>query len=183
MNYDESEPHWDRGQKTCQGNCGRDLPATADYFDRDATRDDGLRSICKECRANERLLAKQDALDDRIKILDEKSVQMIELLTRTGSDLPHIAEVYQRVMEVYEGAGGFAAHFMAQYLSCKPGSTTRTKMLELVVRLSTKVSESGAAQIPLELMTDEDLQVAFEKGVKRYIPRIVHDNGEAKEAC
>ena len=48
------------GTKTCAGPCGMDLPANSVYFDRDETKEDGLRTVCKVCRSKERELAKQD---------------------------------------------------------------------------------------------------------------------------
>jgi hypothetical protein len=71
---------------------------------------------------------------------------------------------------------------MAQYLASVPGSSTRQKMLDMVVKLAVKTSESGAAQIPIEMLSDEDLQVQFEMGMRKYVPRIAHYDGEVKEA-
>lgn len=37
------------GAKRC-GGCGRTWPASADYFNRDRHRRDGLTTLCRECR-------------------------------------------------------------------------------------------------------------------------------------
>jgi 5-methylcytosine-specific restriction endonuclease McrA len=45
-------PHNENGNpsKKCTGSCGRTLPATSEYFDRDKQKVDGLASRCKFCR-------------------------------------------------------------------------------------------------------------------------------------
>lgn len=176
------DPIFHDGTKMCAGECGQDLPATSDYFDRDGDKPDGLKNVCKACRALTHSRNEMKRIDDRIKKLDEGSMNLLEALTRTGSEIPHISELYQRLMEVFEGAGGFAAHFMAQYLMAKPGSAVRQKMLETVIRLGTKVTEAGSAQLPVDAMRDEDLQIVFEKGARRML-RISGDvDGQTKEA-
>lgn len=168
-------------QMLCTG-CNQWLPRSPEYFDRDNAREGGLRPICKECRAKEREIRRMQKLNDQVKELDERAMSVLVSVTRTGSDVPHVAEVFQRIVECFEGAGGLAQHFMAQYLTSVPGSSTRQKMLDLVVKLAIKTSESGAAQIPIEMLSDEDLQAQFDRGIRRYIPRIVDHDGEAKEA-
>jgi 5-methylcytosine-specific restriction endonuclease McrA len=49
-------PHVNNGnssEKKCTGPCGRILPATSEYFNRDKQKKDGLRPMCKECRSKE----------------------------------------------------------------------------------------------------------------------------------
>jgi hypothetical protein len=168
-------------QMLCTG-CNQWLPRSPEYFDRDNAREGGLRPICKQCRSKDRELRRMRDLETQVKHLDERALSLLDAVTRTGSDVPHVAEVFQRIVEVFEGAGGFAQHFMAQYLASVPGSSTRQKMLDMVVKLAIKTSDSGAAQIPIEMLSDEDLQVQFEKGMRKYVPRIVDHDGEVKEA-
>jgi len=171
------------GTKTCAGPCGMDLPANSVYFDRDETKEDGLRTVCKVCRSKERELAKQDKIDKRVKAMDEASLALLKNISKGGSQIPHVSELYERVMEAFEGAGGFAAHFMAQYLMAQPGSTTRTKMLELAIRLGIITTQQGASQEPIDVMEDEDLQVAFRRYATRFIKQVPqHEHGDAKEA-
>lgn len=170
------------GTQICTGFCGEELPATSEYFDRDATREHGLRSVCKTCRAKMRQLEAYEAVDTRVRNLDARSLDMLDTLVRAGAEIPHIAEIYQRVMEAFEGPGGFAAHLMGQYLMAKPGSIARGKILSEIMRLAAKVSDSGAAQIPVNLLDDEDLAIAFEKGVQKFVPRISNDDGAAEKA-
>lgn len=165
------------GIKTCT-QCGQDLPATDQYFDQDATKDDGLRTVCKQCRCAVREENELRKRDQRLQMVDDAAYNLLNNVARGGSDVPHVAEVYQRLMDVFDGAGGYATHFMAQYLEAKPGSTTRTKMLELLMRLGMKVSESGAAKIPVEMMNNVDLQNEVAEQARR-IFRI--EDGARKE--
>jgi hypothetical protein len=91
--------------------------------------------------------------------LDEASLTMLDtLLSGRGSDVPHIVELYQRIIEIFDGVGGFAQHYMVNYLSAKPGSMIRQRMLDQVFKIAIKVSEEGMAQAPIDLMLDEDVQ-------------------------
>lgn len=174
-----SDPKMPSGIKTCY-RCGEDLPATIQYFDQDMSKPDGMRTTCKQCRMEAKDETRKSQRDNRLKMMDDAAFKLLENVARGGSDVPHIAETYQRLMDVFDGAGGFAAHFMAQYLEATPGSTTRTKMLELVMRIGFKVSESGAAQIPLELMSDQDLQNKLDQQARRMF-RIEDGSGRSDD--
>jgi len=154
------------GLKRCR-HCKVDYPATTQYFGEDASKEDGFATICKVCRQDEEDERQKRRRDHRLQMIDDASFKLLENMARGGSDVPHMAEIYQRLMDVYEGAGGYAAHFMAQYLESKPGGTTRTKMLEMIMRIGMKVSEAGNAQIPLELMSDEDLKIKLDEHARR----------------
>lgn len=151
-----------KGMKMCN-ECGMELPATPDYFDVDNDKDDGLKTICKGCRKLGSEVKRNTKISENIDMMDKASLALIRQLARGGSECPHVAELYQNIMQAFDGAGGFAIHFMNQYLAAQPGSTQRTKMLDLLMRLATKVTDSGAAQMPLDLMSDEDLQHTLEQ--------------------
>lgn len=167
--------------RVCTGPCGLRLPTSADYFDVDRHREDGLKTICKQCRANARKVDHDAEIIERVKSLDKGAIRLIDALTKVGASIPHMTELYQRLMDAFDGAGGFASHFMGQYLMAAPGSNTRTKMLETVLRLGIRVSEDGGAAKPINLMEDEELHIVFEQGAKNLL-RLTHDDGEVKEA-
>lgn len=150
------------GLKMCE-RCGEELPADSSYFDRDATKDDGFKPICKGCRAGERQKKQDVQISEHVKMMDEAALQALRAMGRGGSDVPHAAEVLQHIMNAFGGPQGFAIHFMNQYLSAAPGSTVRTKMIGEVFKIVTKVSDSGAAQIPIDLMEDEDVARVFKE--------------------
>lgn len=168
----------------CCNECAEQLPATEDYFYSDATRPDGLMSTCISCRTKRQVERENRAIADKVDQLDRAAINVIERLANDEdlSHVPHVVEVYQRIMEAYDGVGGFAQHFMANYLSAKPGSQIRQRMLDKMINLAMKISEEGMAQKPVELMTDEDLQLELERQAKRHL-RITHDDGEDQGAA
>lgn len=173
-------PERNDGLQTCVGPCGHDLPLNEMFFDRDNSRTTGFKNVCKDCRAAERQEKEREQIDERIKKLEKAALLSLDTMLSTGSDIPHMAEMYQRLIEAFGGIGNFAAHFMANYLVAKPGSLQRMKMLETIVRLGTKVSESNAAQIPLELMSDEDVQREVQRQARRYL--MIHEPPHIEDA-
>lgn len=171
--------------KVCQrssGGCGQELPKSPDYFDRDNSRPDGLKSICKSCRAEQRKKREDEALAEKLKSLERTALLTMEQMVSKGSSVPHMAEVFQRLMESFNGVDGFAQHYMAQYLSAQPGSAIRQKMLDTMIRLNQKVSESGAAQKSLEDLTDEDLERIHKERLLRLVGIEGEEGGERAQA-
>lgn len=163
--------------KRCAGDCGMELPKTASYFDRDNQTTDGFKKICKQCRSEQRRKKEDVDVAEAVKKIDRASLILLEKSARSGSDVPHMAELYQRLMEVFNGPSGFSQHFMAQYLAAEAGGSTRQKMLDAMIRMSQKVSESGAAQKSLEDLTDEDLaNVAREQLIR--LGTVIEEGGE-----
>ncbi len=164
----------------CQA-CGDDLPLNANYFDRDRGNTNGFKHICKECRAKKRDDAEEEEIQRKVKQFDSNAMKALEkILEGEGSAVPHVAELLQRMMQVFGGASGFARHTMNQFLSAAPGSSQRTKMLQIIAAMTTKVSELGAAKVPRELLSDEDLEKAIEERTKRMLR--IADTGEVRHA-
>lgn len=150
--------------------CHERLPITANYFDRDRGNTSGFKHTCKVCRSAKRDRAEEEEIQKRVRAFDSNAMKALEkILEGEGSAVPHIAELLQRMMQVFGGASGFARHTMNQFLSAAPGSSQRTKMLQIISAMTTKVSELGAAKVPRELMTDEDLEKAIEERTKRML--------------
>lgn len=83
------------------------------------------------------------------------------------NNLPHIASVLENLMRAFGGVEGFSRHVALNYLAAKPGSLTRNKMLQSIMSMAVKVSESGAAKVPLELLDDSDIEREIEKRARR----------------
>jgi len=149
--------------------CLHDLPLTKEFFDYDAHRPNGFRGVCKKCRSENHKKKRDTQVKEKLEALDTQAMGAMQALVEGGSDVPHVAEVFQRIMEGFEGVGGFAKHFLGTYLAAKPGSTTRQKMIDSVLRLAAKVSESGASQIPVDLLGDEDLQQELERRARKLL--------------
>ena len=146
--------------------CYVQFPLNEEYFHKDKSKPDGYKRICKMCRKEEREERENRAIDERIKALEAEGIKVLDVLASRGSSIPHMAETFQRIIDVYGGSGGFAQHYLANYLSTPPGSATRQKMLDTVIRLNMKVSESGAAQKSLEEITDEELDIEIQQTAK-----------------
>ena len=146
--------------------CYVQFPLNEEYFHKDKSKPDGYKRICKMCRKEEREERENRAIDARIKELEAEGIKVLDVLASRGSSIPHMAETFQRIIDVFGGSGGFAQHYLANYLSTPPGSATRQKMLDTVIRLNMKVSESGAAQKSLEEITDEELDIEIQQTAK-----------------
>ena len=164
------------GRKVCS-QCCIEMPATADYFDIDQEKPDGLKGACKKCRKEYRELKEARELDARMQKLDEQLMKTLELASVTGgSDVPHIAEILQKIVALFGGSQGVAMQFMGTYLQSKPGSNQRMRMLQSVLKLTNDVTVSGAAKVPVELMSDEDIQREIEKRSLKLNGPVVFDH-------
>ncbi len=155
-------------QRECK-TCHVKFPLTKDFWHRDNSSSDGYRKICKMCRAEELEKKRKDEVDDRLKKLEDAGFSMLDNLVNGGSEVPHMAETFQRIMEAFGGPGGFASQLMSTYFRAAPGSQQRQRILDSVLRLNIKVSESGAAKKSLEEMTNEELDKEIEKSVRSMI--------------
>ena len=163
--------------------CMSELPLDALHFDRDNNTADGFRSECKVCRSEIRHQERQRKVDERLLKLDGNLVRMLTgALDANYTKLPHIAELWEAGIGIFGGPRGFMEHMLGTYLSSKPGSKERVKILEMMLRLGTKVTESGATKVPTELLSDEDLMREREELVKRLVVLAPPTEGEAHVA-
>lgn len=168
-------PSRPEGIKMCN-QCGEELPATSDYFDIDSSKEDGFKTICRSCRLGVIEEASRDRRDKRLQVVDDAAFRMLADMAsgREGTSIPHLSELYQRVMEVFGGAGGYAQHLMAQYLAASPGSSVRTKILESILRMSQELTRVGAAELEADQLSDIDLQITMRRlGGFRGLPKYV----------
>jgi hypothetical protein len=143
--------------KQCM-NCNGNLPLTEEYFHRDCNSGDGFRHMCKSCRNGKTSEVKQDALHDVHKRLEQKGISVLSQLSEGGSKLPHIAEVYQCMIEAFGGPKLLAQHTVACYFHPDTNQNTKQKILQMLVNMSGKVSDSGAISRDLDQVPTEELQ-------------------------
>ena len=144
------------GMKVC-GHCLNEFPANQDYFDRDMSKPDLLRNWCKECRKNKQEMKR---LNDAATVIEAMDKELLRGLTQSkngGSNVPHIAQLCEAIVQILGGHQGVAQHFVATMLAAKPGSQTRERMLSAVIKTITALSDSNKVSMPAELMSDEDL--------------------------
>lgn len=143
-------------------------PVTKEFWHRDNSSNDGFRHTCKMCRAEEVEQKRKEKIDDRLKQLEEGGFDLLDKLAQGGSNVPHMAETFQRIMEAFGGPGGFSQQLIATYYRAVPGSQQRQRILDSILRLNIKVSESGAAQKSLEELSNDELDQEIEKSIQQY---------------
>lgn len=147
--------------------CGDSLPLDAAHFDRKRGTSTGFRSTCKTCRHEERSsgLTIPGASENEAAIavnrkLDEKALLALESYASAGgrgTRVPHVAELWESLSEVFSGPRGIAQQVMATYLAASPGSDRRVKIIGMLVRIAASATASGATTLRVEDMSDEDL--------------------------
>lgn len=159
--------------RTCR-TCGQSLPLNANMFDRDNADEMGFKWVCKMCRSLKEKQKEDVEFDERITKFDKNSFKLLETMLATGADVPHHAEIFQEIIRVMGGVSGVAGHFMAQFLGSKLGTRERTNLLSMLFKMSEKVTDSGAAVIPLEMLTDEDLEKARLEAMRKIMgPKLI----------
>ena len=155
------------GRKVCYGRCGQQLPATTEYFDKDSRKADGLRGICKDCRKHQSQMRKAKDANERIEQIDKQLLSMLNKATLGGNNVPHTAEMYEKIVTLLGGSQGVAISWVGQYLAAPAGSQQRERMLASLMKLGQHVTDTGVARVPVDMLTDEDLQRELEAVVAR----------------
>lgn len=156
---DKEEPGIDaEGQRwrTCEA-CNTPKPLTYKNFKKAKSQAQGFEFVCKSCAtkiAQNRKLARLEAQSCR---------NFLEKAATGGSEIPHTSELLEGIMGLFGGANGFASMLASQYYAAPPGGRIRTQILEMVVKLTGKVAESGATRAPVALMSDDELEAEIEK--------------------
>lgn len=81
-----------------------------------------------------------------------------KVTTTGGSNIPHSAEVLERVFQYFGGVAGFSSILVKQYWDSPPGGSARNRLIETIVRLVSKNVEQGGAKRPLTLWTEDELE-------------------------
>lgn len=165
-------------QRTCKA-CGNAYDLTKEHFPK-------LENFCRLCvRKRNKAHAKKVALK-RQKAMQKIEAAGVELFAgmakEGGSNIPHSAEVLERVFQYFGGVGGFSAMVVKQYYDSPAGGSARNRLIETVVRLVSKNVEAGGVKRPLTLWTEEELEAEleqrFKQALKTYQGTVI--NGEIK---
>jgi|TARA_R110000824_G_scaffold180900_4_gene361506 hypothetical protein len=160
-------------EKECN-KCFTIMPLTDEFWHRDSDKDDGFKGVCKMCRSEQVKKQKDRALDERVAKINERGFKFLEKITETGSDVPHIAETFQRLIEAFGGPDGLSQWYMAEFLSSAPGSGQRQRYLDTVMRMNIKTSELGAAQKSLDQLTEDEITHELDKRLLSCNRAIIH---------
>jgi hypothetical protein len=159
--------------------CSQPKPLDASHFHQDKASPDGFRDECIPCRSQKRKRQQDMAIDDRLALLDKAALNMLsDVAHRDYSRLPHIGEVFECLMRVFGGPMGYAQHTLGTYLTANPGSQQRVKILSIMAMMANQVTQSGAAKVPKEYLSDEDL----EQEIKKIAVGIFKPEGEQEVA-
>jgi hypothetical protein len=175
-------------ERTCSI-CGNSYPLDKDHFRWRVQNGKGyFTADCKGCRR-----AQKKASDKKKQAKREEGLQAIEragadvflaAVKRGGANIPHSAEVIERVFEYFGGVGGFSAVLVKQYYDASPGGSARNRLLETICRLVSKNVEQGGARKPLSLWSEEELEQElnrrFEQAVASFSGTTI--NVQAEEA-
>ena len=139
--------------------CGVELPATSKHF---AVREGQLRNVCRICKAKMKK-AEQERKKERtakeLTRVEQRGMDIYARLAATGgTNVPHSADVVEKIIEYFGGTSGFAAMLVKQFYDSPAGSSVRNKLLETVCRLVQSNVDSGGAKKPLSLWTEEELE-------------------------
>ena len=149
-------------QRTCSI-CGTDKPLTRDYYRWRVQDGHGyFTGECRECIAKAKKVSQARAQVKRKEALSKIEAAGVEVFVkataRGGSNIPHTAELVERVFQYFGGVGGFGAVLVKQYWDSPPGGAARSRLLETMCRLVTKNVEAGGAKKPLQLWSEDELE-------------------------
>ena len=157
-------------ERTCL-DCGETFPLDKKHF-RYRVRD-GKGKFSNDCRL---CISKQKReAADKKKAQQQSDMEQIEAagvdlflksIAKGGSNIPHSAEVIEKVFEYFGGVGGFSAIMVKQYWDSPPGGSARNRLLETLCRLVSKNVEQGGAKKPLTLWSEEELEKELDNRFK-----------------
>lgn len=175
-------------ERTCNV-CGNTFPLDKQHF-RWRKDYEAFTSECLNCRAKQRRESKDKAAlkrEETLREIEEGGVDLfLKAASRGGSNIPHTAEVIERIFQYFGGTGGMAAVMVKQYWDSPPGSSARNRLLETICRMVTKNVDSGGAKKPLSLWTEDELEAEldkrFEQALSAFQGRTINARPERPEA-
>ena len=137
-------------------------------------------AICLACVAKKRKMAALRKEEYRSRKMGKIEGQAVDTLLANarqgGATVPHSAELLEQLMTYWGGVGGFSAMLLKQYMDSKPGSATRTKLLEMIIRLTTVNAEQGGSKRPLTFWSEDELNEEIEgrlmEAARGLVPKI-----------
>lgn len=143
--------------------CGVERPLTREHYRWRVQDGKGyFTAECLICIAKAKKQARLRAKAKRKAALDKIEAAGVDVFcaatVKGGSNIPHTAELVERVFQYFGGVGGFSAVLVKQYFDAQPGGSARNRLLETMCRLVTKNVETGGAKKPLQLWTEDELE-------------------------
>lgn len=175
-------------ERTCNV-CGVTFPLDKQHF-RWRKDLEIFTAECLVCRARQRKDSKAKAQakrEETLRTIEEAGVDLfLRAAHKGGSNIPHTAEVIERIFEYFGGTSGMAAVLVKQYWDSAPGSSARNRLLETICRMVTKNVDSGGAKKPLSLWTEDELEdelnKRFEQALSAFKGKTINARPERPEA-
>lgn len=135
--------------------------------------------ICRKQASKKAAERKTKKRESSLKKVEDAAVnKFLATVTAGGSNIPHSAEVIERVMDYFGGVSGFAAVLVKQYWDSPAGGSARNRLLETLCRLVSKNVEQGGAKKPVSLWSDDELEAElakrFEQAVAVVTGAVIH---------
>jgi len=168
--------------RTCK-RCGVSRPLTGEHF---RVREGQFLKVCRPCglaaKKEERRRAKARRKAELAKVEAAGLDLWLSQVKAGGSNIPHSAEVIERVIEYFGGTCGFSAMLVKQYYDSRPGSSARTRLLETIVRLVSKNVDQGGVKRPLSLWTEDELELELQARFTQAVRVIQGEVADGKKA-
>jgi hypothetical protein len=168
--------------RLCNG-CKKTFPLTPNNFHRDADDEFGYKALCKKCRLtaakardDRRLVNNANSLKrDADEILDAAtSFLQVTSSAAAKNSVPHLAELYEQMMWAFGGSEGMASKYRETFERAPEGGSVRKGILDTIMKTGEKVSEMGVAQVPTELIADDDLSKEVQSRLKLILGKDAH---------
>jgi hypothetical protein len=166
-------------EKACT-NCNVSWTLTDSFFAKDAESPDGFKNQCKKCDQVKDECERYEEIQEQIGKLDRASVEILQSLSEkpaTAVNLPHLATLLEDLITVWGGSMGFAQRCQAEYLAAKPGSMIRQRYNQMISKLVLESSSQGYVQVPLDKMSDEEIERAYMDRKESLKLRLIGSNG------
>lgn len=177
------------GQRKCS-QCRLEFPLTAAYFHKDNADWAGFQRTCRKCRTAMRTKDRNERIAEFAQRMEDRAVQMLEA-TLNGEGvlepIPHTTTILEELISCFGGSQGFAKMIFADYLSAGPGSQTRLRFAQLMVKMIDQASSEGYAKSRHDKMNDDDLDAATKKLLRKMLEQetskqaIQHDEDDEDE--
>jgi len=120
---------------------------------------DGFHSRCKRCRNKNERNARKKLANGKMDEIEKGAINTFIAAARVGgANIPHSSELLECLMTYFGGVLGFSNAFMKQYFDAPAGGAFRTKMLDVIVRLTSTNTAMGGAKKPLTHWSEDELE-------------------------
>lgn len=162
--------------------CFDEKPTTREFYGYNRKAPDKCMKVCKECEERDRKRLEDTALAARVEIVDDAAMKVIKSVAKSKNParIPHIADIFERIMNICGGAEGYAQKLMDDYEAAEEGSIQRTQLHKLITTYAMKTTEVGAAEKPIDALEDDEIESKIEELTNKQL-RLLSRSGRVRE--